>query len=422
MILFSAVLINTIFVTLAFGLTCAFYALIKGVERSKIPMRDLPFVSIIVPARNEETKISRCLESLLNQDYPNFELVVIDDRSTDRTGQIIEELAKRDKRVRYVKGKDAPDGWIGKCNALAHAVGYASGEWYIFTDADTYHQPTSIRDAVSLGIKDKADLVSFVPLQELGCFWEKLVMPTLLSSFLIGDPFHSVNDPHAKRAYAYGQYIMVRRTSYLAVGGHQSVRDEIVEDHAIGRVFKDKGYKILVADGKTLYSVRMYTDLESMWQGWTKNLYSLIDSSVIHLVLIIMMINMTVLVPWIQLAAVVSRWMIGDASPSLTIMTELVTLQLITLAAWWRLGGEHRIGTNWLGYFTLPFGGIAVTVLYIHAAYLVLSGTQVNWKGRKYRVNSHKTIESGASGSAPTGSQPQRKQLEKTAAFGSDSD
>jgi hypothetical protein len=210
---------------------------------------------------------------------------------------------------------------------------------------------------------------------------------------------------------------MVRRTSYLAIGGHQSVRDEIVEDHAIGRVFKEKGYKILVADGKTLYSVRMYTDLESMWQGWTKNLYSLIDSSVIHLVLIIMMINMTVLVPWIQLAAVVSRWMSGDYSPTLTILTELVSLQLITLGVWWRLGQEHRTGTNWLGYFTLPFGGIAVTVLYIHAAYLVLSGTQVNWKGRKYRVNTHKTIESSS-----VGSQSQRKHLEKTAAFGSDSD
>jgi chlorobactene glucosyltransferase len=417
LIFFSFVLINTIFVTLAFGLTCAFYTFIKGVERSKIPMRDLPFVSIIVPARNEETKIARCLESLLKQDYPNFELIVIDDRSTDSTGEIIEKLAKRDKRITFVKGKDAPDGWIGKCNALAHAVGYASGDWYIFTDADTYHQPSSIRDAVSLGINDKADLVSFVPLQELGSFWEKLVMPTLLSSFFIGDPFHSVNDPQAKRAYAYGQYIMVRRTSYLAIGGHQSVRDEIVEDHAIGRVFKEKGYKILVADGKTLYSVRMYTDLESMWQGLTNNLYSLIDSSVIHLVLIIMMINMTVLVPWIQLAAVVSRWMSGDYSPTLTILTELVSLQLITLGVWWRLGQEHRTGTNWLGYFTLPFGGIAVTVLYIHAAYLVLSGTQVNWKGRKYRVNTHKTIESSS-----VGSQSQRKHLEKTAAFGSDSD
>lgn len=396
----------------AFGLTCAFYYLLKGVERSQVANRDLPFVSILVPARNEETKIARCLESLLNQDYPNFELVVIDDRSTDRTGEIIEGFAKRDKRVTYVKGNDAPDGWIGKCNALAHAVGYASGDWYIFTDADTFHQPNSIRDAVSLGIREKADLVSFVPLQELGSPWERLVMPVLLSSFLIGDPFHSVNDPHAKRAYAYGQYIMVRRSSYLAVGGHQSVRDEIVEDHAIGRVFKEKGYKILVADGKTLYSVRMYTDLVSMWRGWTKNLYSLIDSSVFNLMLILLMINMTVVMPYLQLAAVAARWISGDCSPSLTLMTELICCQFVTLAAWYRLTQEHRLGVKWEGFFLLPVGGLAVTVLYLHAAYLVLSGSQVNWKGRHYRVNTSKTIVSDVSGN--------RQQLEPSH-FGSES-
>lgn len=411
MILFSTVLINTIFIAAAFGLTCAFYGFLKSVERSKIPNRDLPFISILVPARNEETKIARCLDSLLKQDYPNFELIVIDDRSTDRTGEIIEEFARKDKRITFVRGKDAPDGWIGKCNALAHAVGYASGDWYIFTDADTYHQPNSIRDAVSLGIQDKADLVSFVPLQELGSPWERLVMPVLLTSFLIGDPFHSVNDPQAKRAYAYGQYIMVRRSSYLAVGGHQSVRDEIVEDHAIGRVFKEKGYKILVADGKMLYSVRMYTDLVSMWQGWTKNLYSLIDSSIPNLILILLMINMTVVMPYVQLVAVASRWLSGDYSPTLTLLTELVAAQFVTLAVWWKLTQAHRAGINWAGYFTLPLGGIAVTALYIHAAYLVLSGSQVNWKGRHYRVNTHKTIEPQ--------SLADRKHLD-TSAFGSE--
>src|SRR5262249_43004400 len=160
-------------------------------------------------------------------------------------------------QVKFVKGKDAPSGWIGKCNALAHAVGYASGAWFLFTDADTCHTPNSVRDAVSYAIKNEVDLISFVPMQELGSFWERLLMPVLLSSFLVGDPFHAVNNPKRKLAYAYGQYILCRRSSYLAIGGHQSVRDEIVEDHAIARVFKQKGYKICVADGKTLYSVRM---------------------------------------------------------------------------------------------------------------------------------------------------------------------
>lgn len=393
MIFFTFVLFNAVVILVMFSLTVAFYGFMRSMERCKIADQNLPFVSILVPARNEESKIERCLDSLLAQDYPNFELIVIDDRSTDRTGEIIEGYAKRDSRVKYVQGKDAPSGWIGKCNALAHAVGYASGDWYIFTDADTLHAKTSIRDAVAYSISNKIDLMSFVPMQELGSFWEKMVMPTLLSSFVLGDPFHSVNNPRKTRAYAYGQYIICRRSSYDALGGHQSVRDEIVEDHAIARVFKEKGYKILVADGKTMYSVRMYTDLESMWQGWTKNLYSLIDSHVINLVAIIALLNLVLLTPFLEAFAVAGMWLQADPSPLLMPLTVLVVAQLFVLTLWFRLTGEHRAGTTWWHFFWLPFGSISVTVLQLHAAYLVLSGTKVNWKGRQYTVNSSKTIQ-----------------------------
>jgi chlorobactene glucosyltransferase len=394
LILFSLFLIDTLIIATLCALTLAFYTFIRSVEKSTLSQEQLPFVSILVPARNEEGKIGRCIESLLRQDYPNFELIVIDDRSVDRTGEIIEEFARRDKRIIYVRGKDAPEGWIGKCNALAHAVGYASGDWFIFTDADTCHKPNSVKDAVSHGISAKADLLSFVPLQELGSFWERLIMPLLLSSFVVGDPFHQVNNPDSKLlAYAYGQYIICRRNSYFAVGGHQSVRDEIVEDHALGRVFKEKGFKILVADGKTLYDVRMYTDLVSLWQGWTKNLYSLIDSSVIFLFVILFLINMSIIVPYLELSIVAAMWLAGEASPGLSILTELTVAQFLMLILWYRLNLQHRSGVNWTSFFMLPGGAIAITVLYLHAAYLVLSGGQVNWKGRRYRVNTSKTIQ-----------------------------
>lgn len=379
-----------------FGLTCCFYHLLKPCEKSTLDDKSLPFVSVIVPARNEEGKIARCIDSLLKQDYPNFEVVVIDDRSTDRTGEIIGEFAARDNRIKFVHGKDAPDGWIGKCNALAHAVGYASGDFFVFTDADTYHHPNSLRDSVSYAIVNKIDLLSFLPVQELGSFWERLVMPVLLSSFLLGDPFHTVNDPEAKRAYAYGQYILCRRSSYHAVGGHQSVRDEIVEDHALGRVFKEKGYKVAVADGKTLYRVRMYTDFETLWQGWTKNVYSLIDSNLFNLVFLLIMLNTILLVPYLELAWVIAEWYEGDLSGNLFRLTSLVIVQWIIFAFWWRKTTEHHAGVNWKHFFWIPFGGIAVSVLYIHSAYLVLFGEQVNWKGRRYVVNKQKTIQPAA--------------------------
>lgn len=397
MIEFSIILTNTLFIAALLGLTMAFYARLLKVKKSELIDADLPFVSVIIPARNEEKKIARCLSSILCQDYPNLEVIVIDDRSTDATAEIIADFAARDARIKFVQGKDAPSGWIGKCNALAYAVGHASGEWFVFTDADTWHSTNSVRDAITHAIANRVDLISFVPVQELGSFWERAVMPVLLSSFLLGDPFHTVNDPAAERAYAYGQYIVCRRRSYLAVGGHQSVRDEIVEDHAIGRVFKEKGYKIQVADGRTLYSVRMYTDLESMWQGWTKNLYSLIDSKIIHLVLILLLMNFTVLGPIINLFLAFNVWIGAEEAWHPYIAGTLVALQFVLFWFWYRLTGLHRSGCPWQYYLFIPFGSLAVSALQLHAAYLVLSGSPVNWKGRRYTVNTSKTIQAKAS-------------------------
>ncbi|HNG76378.1 MAG TPA: glycosyltransferase family 2 protein [Candidatus Obscuribacter sp.] len=391
--LLSLMLVNTLFIMALYALTLAFYVLLKGVEPSRRKTSELPFVSVIVPARNEEGKIGRCIESLLAQNYPNFELIVIDDRSTDKTGEIIASYAEKDSRIKFVRGKDAPSGWIGKCNALAHAVGYASGDWFIFTDADTYHHPNSVVDSVSYGMANRIDLMSFVPMQELGSFPERLIMPVLLSAFLIGDPFHAVNNPRDSRAYAHGQYILCRRSSYLAVGGHQSVRDEIVEDHALARVFKEKGYKIEVADGKSLYSVRMYTDLTSLWYGWTKNLYSFIDSKPSMLILILVMINSVVVAPWLWLGYIGWQWAAGEVSELLLRMTLLSLVQFGTIALWLKRTSCHHAGLKWYHFFLTPVGCLAVSALYIHAAYLVHSGGQVNWKGRRYVVNTRRTIE-----------------------------
>ena len=368
--------------------------MMKTVSKSEVQDKDLPFVSVLVPARNEEGKIERCIESILNQDYPHFEFIIIDDRSTDRTGEIIAEYARKDSRIRFVQGKDAPDGWIGKCNALAHSVRYASGDWFIFTDADTYHHPNSLRDAVTHAMEDKLDLLAFIPVQELGSFPERLVMPVLLSSFLLGDPFHSVNDKEAKRAYAYGQFVMARRDPYIATGGHQAVRDEIVEDHALAQVFKDKGYKIQVADGKSLYSVRMYTDWPSLWNGWTKNLYSFIDSKLSNLFLVLVLMNIVLILPYFELAWVIAEWMEGDITVNTWRLSFFVLAQYIVLFSWFKRVSEHQSGLNWMHFFLVPFGGIAVQALFVHAAYLVIFGEQVNWKGRKYVVSTSKTIKS----------------------------
>jgi chlorobactene glucosyltransferase len=309
---------------------------------------------------------------------------------------VIQEIASRHPHVRYVYGKEALPGWIGKCNALVHGVKYAraNGQWYLFTDADTCHTPDSLRLAVSYAMQHNAELISFMPVQELGSFWEKVVMPVLLGSFLCGDPMNTINDRTNDRAYAYGQYILVRRDVYEAVGGHNAVYDQILDDISFARVVKEHGYHIMAADGRLLYKVRMYTDLISLWQGWTKNLFALIECQLPYLFIVILLINLAVLMPFAQLGTIVWMLATGDASPQLSALVAVTAVELGFLYAWYRRTAEHYTGVGLPHFFLLPLGCLTVTVLYLHSAYLVLSKTKVSWKGRQYMVNTHKSVES----------------------------
>lgn len=375
------------------SLTFLFFHYFRKLSRESLPDKDFPFITVIVPARNEEAKIGRCIESLALQNYPNYEVIAVDDRSQDKTGDIIQNLAAKYPHIKCIRGKEAPPGWIGKCSALVQATRHARGEWYLFTDADTCHTPDSLRYSVSYAIKNKAELISFMPVQELGSFWERAVMPVLLGSFVCGDPLNTINEHTNERAYAYGQYILVRKDVYDSVGGHESVHDQILDDISLARVVKSKGYHILSADGRLLYKVRMYTDLESLWQGWTKNLYALIECNLLYLITVIVLVNSAIVGPYISAGVLALKFAQEGFSPELSALAGQVVLQFTLLFVWYRRCREHYIGVNWLHFFLLPFGSLTMSVLYLHSAYLVHSGHKVSWKGRCYTVNTSKSIE-----------------------------
>lgn len=395
MSLINIFLVNALLDAVLSGLTFLFFAYFRKIEPAAIAIDDdkLPFVSVVVPARNEGGKIGRCLESLAKQNYPRYEVIAINDRSTDDTGKVIKDISDRYSHVKMVHGTDAPPGWIGKCNALVRGVQYAEGQWLLFTDADTCHTPDSLRLAIAYAMKHNAELISFMPVQELGSFWEKVVMPVLLGSFLCGDPMNTINDRTNDRAYAYGQYILVRRDVYEAVGGHASVYDQILDDISFARVVKEHGFHIMAADGRLLYKVRMYTNLETLWQGWTKNLFALIECQVIYLLLVIALINMAVVGPFVQIGLILWSVLSGENNPHLVSMVVLTALEIGMLYAWYRRTSEHYVGVGLPHFLLLPLGSLTVTVLYFHSAYLVLTGNKVSWKGRTYTVNTSKSIE-----------------------------
>ena len=236
------------------------------------PPADGPLISVCVPARNEEANIRACVEAVLAQTYPHIELIVLDDRSTDATPDILRELAA-DKRLRVLHGAELPDGWAGKPHALVQAAAAANGEWLCFLDADTFLAPQALAGCYARALATHADLFTIMTQQVMGTFWEKVVMPLVMSALSVGFPPREANDPNSRVAIANGQFIMIKRDVYAAVGGHERIKDQIVEDKALAEAVKWNGYRLIVADGRLAARTRMYTSLPQMWEGWTKNIY-----------------------------------------------------------------------------------------------------------------------------------------------------
>jgi glycosyltransferase involved in cell wall biosynthesis len=225
-------------------------------------------VQVIIPARNEEGCILRCLESLAAQQGISFEIIVVDDGSTDDTRAIAESVP----RVRVIEAGDPGMGISGKCNALIAAAKWVTAEWVLFTDADTVHYPGSLAAAVSEAEERGVDLLSYSPEQETGSWYDKMLMPVVYAELTRTYPTEKVNDPADPTAAANGQYILVRRCIYEELGGHAKIASKLLEDVELARLIKRSGHRIWFRFGAGRVRTRMYRTFAAMWEGWTKNL------------------------------------------------------------------------------------------------------------------------------------------------------
>jgi chlorobactene glucosyltransferase len=388
------VILDTLVVLLLGALTFVFFFFLRKIQPSPYVDADFPFISVIVPVRNEEGKIKRCLESLLGQNYPRFELIIVDDRSTDDSARIIDQVAGGHPLAKILSCRESRPGWLGKCNALDYGSKQATGSWLAFIDADTYHHPNSLRDAISSAMVNQVDLISFMPVQELLSFWEQAIMPVLLGSFLLGDPLNKINDLKNPRAYAYGQYILMKEATYESIGGHESVKDQILDDIGMGRVVKSKGFRITAVDGRPLYTVRMYTNLGDLWRGWTKNLYALIDCNPVFLAGVLVLLNLSLLAPYVSLGVLIAIIVRGISYPPTTLVAVLLLVQFASIALWFWRTGLHYKGIQAWHFLIIPIGTAGLTLLYLYSAFCVISGFKVTWKDRRYCVNSSMKIQS----------------------------
>ncbi|MCC6354747.1 MAG: glycosyltransferase [Verrucomicrobiae bacterium] len=340
-------------------------------------------VSVLIPARNEESNIGPCLESAVAQAHDPLEILVLDDESTDRTAEIVSSFAERDARVRLIRGQPPPPGWIGKCWA-AHQLGQAAtGDLLLFTDADTAHRRGSVADAVAAMDAHGADLLSLWPRQITVSLAEKLVIPLGYALILMLRP-HWLEGRARIPALgaANGQFIMFRRAAYERIGGHASVRDHIVEDVALSRRAIAAGLRLVNLDGQDQLSCRMYRGLAHLWEGLSKNLRAAFDDK-----------------PWafVAFGALQFAFLLAPfiAVPLLAAAHQPRALWASCALCLWillmRLGLAARFRGPVLGALLHPLGQALALVLAVNSWVLSSRGT-VRWKGRSYAPSLAKTL------------------------------
>lgn len=334
-----------------------------------------PRISVLVPARNEELSIGTCVASLLDQDYPDYEVLVLDDQSTDATSERL--AAFTSPRLTVLQGTDKPDDWLGKPHACHRLSMKATGDILLFVDADTWFSRDALSRLVRSFETSYAQMVTVWPMQRLGSFWERVVVPMVYFSLLTLLPAKYVTDdpawmPAALRsrfrplfAAACGQFIAIRRDTYDSIGGHQAVKADIVEDVALAKAVKSIGGRVLMAHGSHTVGCRMYRSHSELWNGFRKNFFAGFGYNVPFFTAAAAIHVVAYLLPFAYLFTY----------PRLALLTIAIPIvQRLILARWygWELRYSliHAFGVMW-------FQALGIRVLADR-----IFRTKLQWKGR----------------------------------------
>lgn len=341
----------------------------------------LPLVSICIPARNEESVIDRCITSALKQNYPSFEVLVLDDNSTDRTSIILEEFSDIIANLHHLDGKPKPDDWLGKPWACHQLSEQAKGEYLIFIDADVWLE----EDTVSKTIKalDSNDAITVWPKQHFGTFWEAAVLPLVYYSLYTLLPAKYVEqDPKwlPKRlqqtspefAAACGQFIAFTRSSYKKINGHKSVKDEVLEDVELGKNLKRNKCKLKMFQGVETVNCRMYQSHSQLWQGFRKNFFAGFGNNALYFITVGLLHLIVFVLPF----AIAALALLGSK--------ELLYLSFIPvgLIIFQRLLIDFQFKWNPLYSLLHPIGVLWFQALAIRVLYDYYTGKKASWKGR----------------------------------------
>jgi chlorobactene glucosyltransferase len=364
------------------GLVVFLANLLLNLRRLKVPdsrapaPRPAPLISVLVPARDEEANIRACLETLLRQDYPNFEILVLDDNSADRTAEIVKEMAAGDSRLRLVRGAVLPPGWAGKPFACHQLARLARGEWLLFVDADTTHASHMLRSVLALAVETRASLLSGFPRQLADTLPLKIVIPVQYFIILGWLPvwlLHRLQKP----SLAIGQFMFFRAEEYRRIGGHEAVKSRIVEDVWMGiEVGRHKARHVAV-DLSPVVSSNMYEDFRAAWQGFGRSIYAIVAMMPAALAVLVLAAVFFYLAPFYWLwngffVVEMPFWWRGA-----------VVLQIVIMLLMRRLV-DGRFREPGVSMFFHPLGLFFYVLNVLYAAARLLLGAGVTWKERLY--------------------------------------
>jgi chlorobactene glucosyltransferase len=396
-------LIHVIFASLLFGIFGAWtYFLAYMLKSLKLSpsLDDLGIrpahgkvlkVSVILPARNEEKYIGKCLQTLLRQNYPNYEIVVINDSSTDRTGDIINQHALKSSSILVVNAKPKPEDWVGKNWACYEGYQRATGDVFLFTDADTSHSALTMSLAISYLKEQNLDALTAIPRLVCKDFWTRITLP-VLSNFL-----HSrfsalrVNNPDTKTGYFFGSFYVITRSAYEKVGTHMIVKHELVEDGALGRKVKEENFKMKMVRGEKYVDALWARDFKTLWHGLRRLMISVYSQDKTSASLMTIAVFFLLLEPFLSLLYALEVY----TKASNIIINEVLlginiaTIAIIVLANAIQL--KFGIFQNPLYALGSPISAAIVSLSFISSLLDAKKIGAVNWRDRLYtiRKNQH---------------------------------
>jgi chlorobactene glucosyltransferase len=344
-----------------------------------------PKVSVILPARNEGRYIAGCLDSLLGQDYPNFEIIAINDSSTDETSEIMKAYAANDLRVMHIDASPKPEGWTGKTWACYQGFLRARGEFLMFTDADSKHLPSTMSLAVGHLMSDNLEALTAVPRLICNDFWTKMTLPVLATFLHTRFSPIRVNDPNTRTGYFFGSFFIITRSTYEAIGTHEGVKEELIEDGALGGKVKASKFKMKMVRGESHIDAVWARDLSTLWQGLRRFMIPVYYQNKVDAYMMAMAVFFILFAPFASLLYLPVASFAGNTSFQVLFGLQMsaIALIIVTTAVQCRLA----IFESPVYAFAAPLSGALISLSFMSAIADAKKKGAVSWRDRKYIIS-----------------------------------